>query len=78
MNHFGAKVAGCLIGDTPLKDQLNAVWSASVQVVTNNRFEPLASTRPVMEDLRATELDLPDGQAIRVAGLAIFKRQASR
>ena len=31
-----------------------------------------------MEELRATELDLPDGQAILVAGLSIFRRQSPR
>ena len=64
VNHFGAKVAGCPFGDTPLKDQFNAVRSANVQIVTNNGFKPLASTRRVIEDLRVTELDLPDGQAM--------------
>ena len=76
LNDLCAKESRRRSGNTPLKDQLNAIRPPNVQIVTDDCFRLLSSAHWVVERLGAAELNLPDRQAVSIASFAIIIGQS--
>jgi hypothetical protein len=63
---------------TRAKQQRDVVGTTQVEVVADNRLEELPTVERGVEDLRQTDLQLPDRQTMLVAGSAIGSGQRPR
>ncbi len=57
------------------EQEVHALRTTQVEIVTDERFEQLAAIQRSVEDLGQTDLKLPDRQAMLVPGSAISSGQ---
>lgn len=55
-------------GDPQRKEEPDAIGGPEVQILANDRFEEVAALHGTREDLRQTDFDLLEREAVRVAG----------
>jgi hypothetical protein len=60
---------------TSWKQQTHAIWPAEVQVVADHRFEEVTTVHGRGKDLGQAHFELPDAQAVAVAGGTIGWRE---
>ena len=72
-----SELAWCLLTDAALKEELDAVWTADVEVVSDNLLEEFATVKRAVEDLGKCKahFQLEDGELVGVAGLSIAARE---
>jgi len=60
------------------KEQAHPIGPAQVEVVTNDRFEEVATLRGTVKDLRETDFELTQGDTVFVAGGPVLGAQRPR
>ena len=74
----GAKGARHRLRDPAVKEELQAMGPARVQVLTHHLFKEFSPLLRAIEDLGQAHLHLPDRQLPVVAGLPILRTQGQR
>src|SRR4051812_13577965 len=77
-NHTGAIADGRWRGrasDSDGKEESDAVGPSEVEIFSNHRFEEESPLHRPIEDLRETDLELIDREAVIVAGAAVGCRE---